>query len=222
VLLLRIKISPSILASNFLALGEECRRMESAGADMLHIDVMDGRFVPNITIGAPVISQIRRATSLPLDVHLMIEEPEKLLDDFIAAGADIITVHLEAAGDISGIFSRLKEAGVKAAVSIKPAASAQSVFPLLGDADMVLVMTVEPGFGGQELIESALEKVSEIRDERDRLGLLTEIQVDGGIKPSNINLAAKAGANIFVAGSAIFNSEDPAKTIRLLRENARK
>lgn len=215
-----IKISPSILSADFAHLGDEIKRMEAAGADLLHIDVMDGHFVPNLTFGAPVIKCLRPISPLPFDVHLMIDSPEKLLDDFIGAGADILTVHYEASDRIGPVIERIREAGIKPCVSIKPTTPARAVFPLLEKVSMVLVMTVEPGFGGQKLIEDTLGKVSGIREECRRRDLEMEIQVDGGITPENIGRAARAGANVFVAGSAVFRAPDPALAVRTLRNNA--
>lgn len=215
-----IKISPSILAADFSKLGEETRRVCDSGADLLHVDIMDGNFVPNITFGAPVVSCLKPHSSIPLDVHLMINEPERLLDDFINAGADIITVHAEATRNLGEIIERLLAKGVKPSVAIKPATPAQAVMPYLKSLSMVLVMTVEPGFGGQKLIESTLTKVTQLRQACTDMGLDTDIQVDGGITPDNVSHVAAAGANVFVAGSAVFKPDDMAGAIRVLREGA--
>lgn len=216
-----IKISPSILSADFSKLGQETRRVFDSGADLVHIDVMDGHFVPNITIGAPVIKCLKPYSPLPLDVHLMIENPERFLDDFISAGADIITVHTEAAGNLGEIIARLKKAGVKPAVAIKPATPVSAVLPYLSSLAMVLVMTVEPGFGGQKLIESTLDKVSEIRAECKSKGYNIDIQVDGGITPENVGRVAAAGANVFVAGSAVFKAPDMKAAVEGLRLGAK-
>jgi ribulose-phosphate 3-epimerase len=218
--LMLIKISPSILSADFARLGEESRNLCNCGADLLHVDVMDGQFVKNITIGAPVVKCIKPYSSIPLDVHLMIDRPERFIDDFIKAGSDIITVHAEATSKLSEIIGQLKAAGVKPAVAIKPDTPTEVVLPYLKDLAMVLVMTVEPGFGGQKLIEKTLSKVAAVRKECDSLGLDVDIEVDGGINSENIGRAAKAGANVFVAGSAVFKAPDIKKAISDLRSGA--
>lgn len=215
-----VKISPSILSADFSKLGEECNRVCSAGADLVHVDVMDGRFVPNLTFGAPVIKAIKPCCNKPLDVHLMIEEPEKLLDDFINAGADIITVHAEATKNLDSIIKRLIEKGVKPSVSIKPDTPAEVIFPYLPMLSMVLVMTVEPGFGGQSLIESTIKKVAEIKSKCKELGVNPDIEVDGGIKIDNVDRLSSVGANVIVAGSAVFKAENMEEAINLLRTTA--
>jgi ribulose-phosphate 3-epimerase len=215
-----IKISPSILSADFARLGEECARVCEAGADLLHVDVMDGCFVPNLTIGVPVIKCIKPYSSVPLDVHLMIDRPERYLDDFVRAGASIVTVHVEATQKTDEILERLSRAGVKASLSIKPDTPAEAVFPYLNRLAMVLVMTVEPGFGGQALIESTLCKVGQIRAYCRKKGIDLDIEVDGGITPENVGRVAHAGANVFVAGSAVFKAADIAGAIAGLRAGA--
>ena len=212
-----IKISPSILASDFSRLGEAAVLCEKSGADMLHIDVMDGHFVPNITIGAPVVKSLRKTTGLLFDVHLMISEPDRYIPDFAAAGADLITVHAESDGDTKKTIELIKSCGLKASVSLKPATPAETVFPYLDMLDMVLVMTVEPGFGGQSFMEDQMDKIKLIRAECAARGLTTDIQVDGGITDKTLPAAYNAGANVFVAGSYLFKADDMAAAIAALR-----
>ena len=215
-----IRISPSVLASDFSRLGEEAARMASCGAEMLHLDVMDGMFVPNISFGPPVIKAIRKCSPALFDVHLMIEDPIRYIGAFADAGADSITFHVEAADDPRAVLETIRAAGCKTAISLKPATDAEAAFPFLDLADMVLVMTVEPGFGGQSFMHDMLEKIRALRHECTKRGFDTDIQVDGGIAEDTIALAAAYGANVFVAGSAVFRSDDAAKTIASLRRIA--
>ena len=208
-----IKISPSILSSDYGNLSSEIKRMEACGADMLHIDVMDGHFVPNITLGAPIVKCIRKSSTLPFDVHLMISDPYKYIPDFVNAGSDIITFHAEADSDIEKTIDLILASGKKAGLSVKPKTPVEAVYPYLDKLSMVLVMTVEPGFGGQSFMEDMMPKVSAVRSEIDRRGLDVDIQVDGGINKDTISIAAKAGANVFVSGNAIFSSDNAEKTI---------
>jgi len=208
-----VKISPSILSSDYGKLSSELKRMEDCGADMLHIDVMDGHFVPNITLGAPIVKCIRKSSSLPFDVHLMISDPYKYVPDFVKAGSDIITFHVEADSDIEKTIDLILASGKKAGLSVKPKTPVEAVYPYLDKLSMVLVMTVEPGFGGQSFMEDMMPKVSAVKAEIKKRGLDIDIQVDGGINKDTISVAAKAGANVFVSGNAIFSSDDAAKTI---------
>lgn len=214
-------ISPSILASDFSRLAEEVSSIEKAGADLVHIDVMDGMFVPNLTLGAPVIKCLKGKTSLPFDVHLMIEEPIRYIDDFVSAGADIITFHIEAAEDVSATIEKIRNAGCKPALSIKPGTDAEAVFPYLKDLYMVLVMTVEPGFGGQSFMPETMPKVKKIREEADKVNPALHIQVDGGIDDKTIHTATENGADVIVAGSYVFKAQDRSVPIKTLR-NAEK
>jgi ribulose-phosphate 3-epimerase len=215
-----IKIAPSILSADFARLGEEIRAVASGGADYIHVDVMDGHFVPNITIGPLVVEAVRKTTDLPLDVHLMIEDPDRYIPDFAAAGADIITVHQEATRHLHRTVQLIRGLGKRAGVSINPATPVDTLEVILEDIDLVLVMTVNPGFGGQSFIPSCLPKIAFLRREIDRRGLTVELEVDGGVKPDNIGRIAAAGGEVFVAGSAVFNHPDYAATIAALRENA--
>ncbi|HKK00941.1 MAG TPA: ribulose-phosphate 3-epimerase [Desulfuromonadales bacterium] len=215
-----IQIAPSILSADFARLGEEIAAIEAGGADYVHVDVMDGHFVPNLTIGPPVVAAVRRVTALPLDVHLMIEEPDRYIPDFAEAGADLITVHQEACRHLHRTVQLIHSLGKKAGVSINPATPVETLDVILAEVDLVLVMTVNPGFGGQSFISSCLPKISALRQEIDRRRLSVALEVDGGVKTDNIGEIAAAGAEIFVAGSAVFNSADYSWTIRALRERA--
>jgi ribulose-phosphate 3-epimerase len=212
-----IKISPSILSADFSRLGEELHALEEAGADYVHVDVMDGRFVSNITIGPFIVEAAKRATSLPLDVHLMIEEPERYITEFAKAGASIITVHAEATRHLHGVLQDIRKAGVRAGVSINPATPVSAITGILGDVDLVLVMSVNPGFSGQSFIPSSLEKIRQVRAALDACASDAELEVDGGIKTANIKEAADAGADVFVSGSGIFSTGEYKKTIAEIR-----
>jgi ribulose-phosphate 3-epimerase len=214
----RIKIAPSILSADFARLGEQVQETTKAGADYIHIDVMDGRFVPQITIGAQVVAAIRRWTDLPLDVHLMIESPEQQISQFAKAGASIITVHMETCLHIHRGIQMIKDAGCRAGITINPATSISVLDEILPEVDLVLLMTVNPGFGGQTFIESTLNKIVRLRAELDRRNLKAELEVDGGINTETAPRVVKAGANVLVAGAAIFKSRDSiAKAIKKLR-----
>jgi ribulose-phosphate 3-epimerase len=209
----KILVAPSVLAADFSILRAEIRRVEKAGADMIHIDVMDGRFVPNITIGPLVVRDIRKATKLPLDVHLMIEEPGRYIGEFKAAGSDIITLHAESKGRIKSLIARIKSLGMKAGISIKPKSGTSIIKKYLDDADMVLMMTVEPGFGGQKFIREVLPKIRQLRSIYKK-----DIEVDGGINKETAQEAIKAGANVLVAGTFVFGSKDAGRAIEELRK----
>jgi ribulose-phosphate 3-epimerase len=211
------KISPSILSADFARLGEEVQAVEQGGADYIHVDVMDGHFVPNITIGAPVVKALRPVTALPLDVHLMIENPDTYIPDFAAAGADIITVHQEAVPHLHRTVQLIKSHGKRAGVSLNPATPIETLDLILAEVDMVLLMTVNPGFGGQSFIPFTLKKIARMRAMIERSGRDIELEVDGGVKASNIAEIAKAGADVFVAGSAVFSGGDYARNLAELR-----
>jgi ribulose-phosphate 3-epimerase len=212
------KIAPSILSADFTRLGEEIRAVEQAGADYIHIDVMDGHFVPNITIGPFIVEAVRRVTTLPLDVHLMILNPDQFIDDFAKAGADLITVHVEAVAHLHRSIQYIRKAGAKPGVSLNPATPLDTLEYVLEDLDMVLIMTVNPGFGGQAFIPEVVPKIRRLKEMLDERGLKVDIEVDGGIGPETIGLVSSAGGNVFVAGSAIFHSDDYAATIKQMRD----
>ena len=212
-----IQLAPSILSANFADLLEDIKKVEKAGVDLLHIDVMDGHFVPNITIGPLVLESIKGKTNLPFDVHLMIENPDKYIPNFVKAGADIITVHGETCPHIHRTIQNIKSHGIKAAVALNPGTSLTSIEYILEELDMVLIMSVNPGFGGQHFIPSALEKIRDLKKMIDQRGLSVDIQVDGGIKLENAAEVVRAGANVLVAGSAIFNTESVEETVKMFR-----
>ena len=215
------KIAPSILSADFNRLAEEVIAVEQAGADYIHVDVMDGHFVPNLTIGPPVIASLRRVTSLPLDVHLMIQDPDTFLEPFLVAGADILTVHVEASVHLHRTLAEIRKRGARAGLTLNPATPLCLIEPAMEWADLILVMTVNPGFGGQEFIPATLPKVERVRQWIDEKGLKAELEVDGGIKVENIGLLAKAGADVFVSGSGIFRRDDYGQTITAMREKIR-
>lgn len=214
---MKIKISPSVLAADFAHLGDEVDDVVRAGADMVHLDVMDGRFVTNISFGLPVIESLRKHTDAFFDVHLMIEEPERYVTRFIAAGADLVTIHAEACADIAATLQTIRAHGARAALSVKPGTPVETVYPYLSLCDMILIMTVEPGYGGQALIPQTLEKVRVLRERLEREQLQVDIEVDGGIHAQNAADAVRAGVNVLVAGSAVFRAADRAEAIRALR-----
>jgi ribulose-phosphate 3-epimerase len=211
-----IRIAPSILSADFGRLAAEVKAAEQAGAHLLHVDVMDGHFVPNITIGSGVVESLRKVSSLPFDVHLMIENPDRFIGDFIKAGADIVTVHCEATVHLHRTVQLIKEGGVKAGVSINPATPVLFLENILEDIDVVLIMSVNPGFGGQRFIRSSLEKIRQLKKMILQAGLSVVIEVDGGVKPGNAKEIADAGADVLVMGSAFFTSGDYGKTMREL------
>ncbi|ARK22676.1 ribulose-phosphate 3-epimerase [Sporosarcina sp. P26b] len=212
-----IKIAPSILAANFAKLGEEVKEVEKAGAELIHIDVMDGHFVPNITMGPIVVEALRPLTELPLDVHLMIENPDAYIEDFAKAGADYITVHVEACPHLHRTLQLIKSTGVKPGVVLNPHTPIEQIMHVLEDIDMVLFMTVNPGFGGQSFIHSVLPKVKQLAELIKERNLSIEIEIDGGINEETIKPCVEAGATIFVAGSAIYSKEDRAKALQAIK-----
>ena len=214
-------ISPSVLAANFAKLGEEVEKVEKAGAEYLHLDVMDGIFVPNISFGAPVIGALRSGSKMVFDVHLMITDPIRYIDDFVKAGADIITIHYESCDAPLDVIRYIRSKGVRAAVAIKPKTPADVLYGVLDEIDMALVMTVEPGFGGQKLIPETLVKIKQLRDKAIEKGIELDIEVDGGIGADNLKLLTSAGANVIVAGSAIFKADSPESVMAQMREQAK-
>lgn len=203
-----IKISPSILSADFGRLGEQVAEASAAGADYIHVDIMDGHFVPNLTAGPVIVSAIKPWTRLPLDVHLMIEEPDRLIPDFAKAGANILTVHPEACRHLHRVIYQIKELGARAGVSLNPGTPASALEPVIGDVDLVLVMTVNPGFGGQKYIHSVTRKIAKVREMLDKAGSGAELEVDGGINSETAPIAVEAGARVLVAGSAVFNERE--------------
>jgi len=216
----KVEIAPSILAANFARLGEEVRTVEEAGADVIHVDVMDGHFVPNISIGIPVVASLRKATRLPLDVHLMIEHPEAYIEGFIRAGADRVLVHQEATVHLDRALAMIREHGAQAGAAINPATPVAMLAEVLDKVDTVLVMSVNPGFGGQKFIPAAYEKIRQLNQLRARYNAGFRIEVDGGVDLENTASLAQAGANTFVAGTSIFHTSDPAAATRELRKLA--
>ncbi|NHC39565.1 ribulose-phosphate 3-epimerase [Bacillus sp. MM2020_1] len=212
-----VKIAPSILSADFSKLGEEIIAVEKNGADYIHVDVMDGHFVPNITIGPLIVEAIRPITKLPLDVHLMIENPDQYIEAFAKAGADYITVHVEACRHLHRTIQNIKSFGIKAGVVLNPATPVESIQHIIGDIDMVLLMSVNPGFGGQKFIPEVLPKIKKVKEMAEQKGLDIEIEIDGGVNSETAKLCVEAGATVLVAGSAIYNQEDYAEAISLIR-----
>jgi ribulose-phosphate 3-epimerase len=216
-----LRIAPSILAADFAKLGEGAKAAELGGADWLHVDIMDGHFVPNLTIGPDVVKALHGATALPLDVHLMIEEPERYIEKYRECGADTIGVHVETCPNLHRTVAQIRETGARSCVVLNPGTPASAIECVLGDVDQVLVMTVNPGFGGQKFIASMLPKIETIRGWIDAQGLQVDLEVDGGIDPSTIGRAAQAGANVFVAGTAVYGAPDIGQAVAELRRAAR-
>lgn len=212
-----VKIAPSILSADFAKLGAEVLDVEKGGADLIHVDVMDGHFVPNITIGPLIVEAIRPVTKLPLDVHLMIEDPDQYIEAFAKAGADYITVHVEATRHLHRTIHLIKSFGVKAGVVLNPATPVETIQHIIADIDMVLLMSVNPGFGGQKFIPEVLPKIKRVKELAAEKGAAIEIEIDGGVNPETAKLCIEAGATILVAGSAVYNQEDRKKAIELIR-----
>lgn len=212
-----VKIAPSILSADFSMLAEEIQKVEVSGADMLHIDIMDGHFVPNLTFGPPVVSAIRKVTKLPFDVHLMVNNPENLISPFIESGADIITIHVETTSHLHRLLQTIRDRGIKAGVALNPSTSLNFIEEILTDIDMVLLMSVNPGFGGQKFIPTTIDKISRLRNIVKDRNLKLDIEVDGGINQDTATQVIAAGANILVAGSAVYGAPDIAEAIRAIR-----
>lgn len=215
-----IKLAPSILSADFARLLEDVKKVEEAGCEYLHIDVMDGHFVPNITLGPSLVKSLRKDVNMVFDAHLMIENPDQYIKDFVDAGCDLIVVHQEACIHLHRTIQNIKSYGIKAGVALNPATPIETIKHVLSDVDMVLIMTVNPGFGGQSFIEGMIPKIKELKGIIDDQNLNVDIQVDGGIKPENVNKVVEAGANVIVAGSAIFNSNNISETVQLFRKNS--
>ncbi len=215
-----VKVAPSILSADFWRLGEQIRRVEEGGADYLHVDVMDGHFVPNISVGVPVIKSLKGRTRLPLDVHIMVDDPERYAPLFVEAGADILTFHVEATCHPNRVIQSVRSLGAKVGVVLNPTTPLGMLEYLLADVDMVLLMSVNPGFGGQRFLPFVLDKIRGLREMVDAAGLKVEIEVDGGIGPTNIKEVVQAGADVVVAGSSVFSSDNPAERVRLLKRLA--
>ncbi len=214
----RVELAPSILAANFAVLGEQIRAVEQGGASLIHVDVMDGHFVPNISIGVPVVASLRKATRLPLDVHLMIEEPERYIEAFAEAGADGLTVHQEATHHLERVLAAIRQAELEAGVAINPATPVATLSEVLDRVDLVLVMSVNPGFGGQSFLPGSLSKIRQLRELRERYNYKFRIEVDGGVGPENVADVVRAGADLLVAGTSVFHTPDPAEAVRRMRQ----